>query len=52
MLMKMHVAFGPMAMMVPAAGIGGNKSAVQSSVYEMCFSDVFSAYNLLRELGG
>ena len=32
--------------------IAANKLAVHSSVYEMCFSDLFSAYSLLRELGG
>ena len=32
--------------------IAANKLAVNSNVYEMCFSDLFSAYNLLRELGG
>ena len=32
--------------------IAANKLAVHSNVYEMCFSDLLSAYNLLRELGG
>lgn len=31
--------------------LAANRLADKSSVYEMCFSDLFSAYNLLRELG-
>ncbi len=32
--------------------IAANKLAAQSNVYEMCYSDLFSAYNLLSELEG
>lgn len=32
--------------------VSANKLAIHSNVYEMCFSDLVSAYNLLRELRG
>ena len=32
--------------------IAANKLAVHNRIYEMCFSDLLTAYNLLRELRG
>ena len=32
--------------------VAANRLAVHVNVYEMCFSELFSAYSLLREMGG